>query len=360
MKRVRVRARDDIQRELVKTRFSTDTGIESAEWINNFLDRFWLIYEPVLSRTVVASVDQILSTNCPPFLDSLRLSTFTLGTKAPRIDRVKTYGRTEDDVVVMEWWFSFTPNDTSELTEKQKMAWERLRRRAAVGTLVCSSREIYFVDMENCARVSRRLSRDEARVQIAGDDVGGVRGARCETQCRKWPAILRDSGCFVGATECIVGVQRGAGTVGRSAVDRRVRTRRASQKRRRHHGRLRTRTLLSTMISSALSSRAAALLSRRRLLRICDCSVSSAQPKMTWATLAAAWTSRRSHPPLPPPSRTHRSSPNRPGTGTRGARCVSRYSRDRHRARCIWRSCSNATRWRCLNRLVGPSSSRAQ
>ncbi|OJT13069.1 hypothetical protein TRAPUB_10382 [Trametes pubescens] len=120
MKRVRARARDDIQRELVKTRFSTDTGIESAEWINNFLDRFWLIYEPVLSRTVVASVDQILSTNCPPFLDSLRLSTFTLGTKAPRIDRVKTYGRTEDDVVVMEWWLSFTPNDTSELTEKQK------------------------------------------------------------------------------------------------------------------------------------------------------------------------------------------------------------------------------------------------
>ncbi|KAI0374503.1 tricalbin [Pilatotrama ljubarskyi] len=121
MKRLRTRARDDIQRELVKTRFSTDTGIESAEWINNFLDRFWLIYEPVLSRTVVASVDQVLSQNCPPFLDSLRLSTFTLGTKAPRIDRVKTYARTEDDVVVMEWWFSFTPNDTSELTERQKL-----------------------------------------------------------------------------------------------------------------------------------------------------------------------------------------------------------------------------------------------
>lgn len=233
--------------------------------------------------------------------------------------------------------------------------------------VVCSSREIYFVDMENCARVSRRLSRDEARVQIAGDDVGGVRGARCETKCRKWPAILRDSGCFVGATECIVGatecivgVQRGAGTVGCSAADRRVRTRRASQKRRRHHGRLRTRTLLSTMISSALSSRAAALLSRRRLLRICDCSVSSAKPKTTCATFAAAWTSCRWHPPLPPPSRTHRSSPNWPGTGTREARCVPRYSRDRHRARCIWRSCSNATRWRCLSRLVGPSSSCAQ
>ena len=121
MKRVRARARDDIQRELVKTRLSSENEIESADWINNFLDRFWLIYEPVLSRTVVASVDQVLSQNCPPFLDSLRLSTFTLGTKAPRIDKVKTYPRTEDDVVVMEWWLSFTPNDTSELTERQKL-----------------------------------------------------------------------------------------------------------------------------------------------------------------------------------------------------------------------------------------------
>ncbi|CDO75883.1 hypothetical protein BN946_scf184672.g16 [Trametes cinnabarina] len=122
MKRLRARARDDIQRELVKTRLSTDNEIESAEWINNFLDRFWLIYEPVLSRTIVASVDQVLSQNCPPFLDSLRLSTFTLGTKAPRIDKVKTYPRTEDDVVVMEWWLSFTPNETSELTERQKLS----------------------------------------------------------------------------------------------------------------------------------------------------------------------------------------------------------------------------------------------
>ncbi|KAI0757330.1 tricalbin [Daedaleopsis nitida] len=122
MSRTRHRARDDIQRELVKTRLSTENEIESADWLNNFLDRFWLIYEPVLSRTIVGSVDQILSQSCPPFLDSLRLSTFTLGTKAPRIDKVKTYPRTEDDVVLMEWWLSFTPNDISELTEKQKIS----------------------------------------------------------------------------------------------------------------------------------------------------------------------------------------------------------------------------------------------
>jgi Ca2+-dependent lipid-binding protein len=117
MTRFRRRARDDIQRELVKTRLLNTH--ESADWINNFLDRFWLIYEPVLSQTVIATVDQILSTNCPPFLDSLRLSTFTLGTKAPRIERVKTYPETPEDIIMMDWGLSFTPNDTSNMIAKE-------------------------------------------------------------------------------------------------------------------------------------------------------------------------------------------------------------------------------------------------
>ncbi|KAI0344135.1 tricalbin [Trametopsis cervina] len=117
MTRFRRRARDDIQRELVKTRLMNVH--ESADWINHFLDRFWLIYEPVLSQTVIATVDQILSTNCPPFLDSLRLSTFTLGTKAPRIEKVKTYPDTPEDIITMDWGLSFSPNDTSDMTSRE-------------------------------------------------------------------------------------------------------------------------------------------------------------------------------------------------------------------------------------------------
>lgn len=41
IRRTRQRARDDIQRELVKTRLVTET--ESADWLNGFLDRFWLM-----------------------------------------------------------------------------------------------------------------------------------------------------------------------------------------------------------------------------------------------------------------------------------------------------------------------------
>ncbi|THH27082.1 hypothetical protein EUX98_g7106 [Antrodiella citrinella] len=115
--RFRSRARDDIQRELVKNRLMSEH--ETANWMNHFLDRFWLIYEPVLSKTIIASVDQVLSTNCPAFLESLRLSTFTLGTKAPRIDRVRTFPGTADDIVMMDWGISFTPSDVADLTPKQ-------------------------------------------------------------------------------------------------------------------------------------------------------------------------------------------------------------------------------------------------
>ena len=117
MDRTRRRSRDDIQRELVKVRLASES--ETADWINHFLDRFWLIYEPVLSQSIISSVDQILSTNTPPFLDSLRLSTFTLGTKAPRIEKVRTYQKSAEDEVTMEWSFSFTPNDVSDMTHRQ-------------------------------------------------------------------------------------------------------------------------------------------------------------------------------------------------------------------------------------------------
>ena len=117
IKRVRRRARDDLQRELAKTRLANES--ETADWMNTFLARFWLIYEPVLSGSIVASVEQILSVSTPAFLDSLRLSTFSLGTKAPHIDEVRTHTNTAEDVVLMEWGISFTPNDVSDITPRE-------------------------------------------------------------------------------------------------------------------------------------------------------------------------------------------------------------------------------------------------
>ncbi|KAJ5631804.1 uncharacterized protein N7484_011904 [Penicillium longicatenatum] len=117
LRRVRRNFRDDINREMAKARLETDT--ESLEWINSFLVKFWPIYAPVLCDTIISSVDQVLSTSTPAFLDSLRLKTFVLGTKPPRLEHVKTYPKTEPDTVIMDWKFSFTPNDTMDLTARQ-------------------------------------------------------------------------------------------------------------------------------------------------------------------------------------------------------------------------------------------------
>lgn len=117
IRRVRRNFRDDINREMSKQRLETDT--ESLEWINSFLVKFWPIYAPVLCDTIINSVDQVLSTSTPAFLDNLRLKTFILGTKPPRLEHVKTYPKTEPDTVIMDWKFSFTPNDTMDLTARQ-------------------------------------------------------------------------------------------------------------------------------------------------------------------------------------------------------------------------------------------------
>jgi Ca2+-dependent lipid-binding protein len=117
IRRVRRNARDDLNREMAKNKLETDT--ESLEWINSFLVKFWPIYAPVLCDTIVGSVDQVLSTSTPAFLDSLKMKTFVLGTKPPRLEHVKTYPKTQDDVVLMDWKFSFTPNDTADLTSRQ-------------------------------------------------------------------------------------------------------------------------------------------------------------------------------------------------------------------------------------------------
>ena len=59
------------------------------------------------------------SSPAPAFVKALWLDSFTLGTKPPRIDAVKTLTGTAADVVVMDWGFSFTPNALVDANAKQ-------------------------------------------------------------------------------------------------------------------------------------------------------------------------------------------------------------------------------------------------
>lgn len=108
---------DDLSRENAMKKLETDT--ESLEWLNSFLDKFWIIYEPVLSETVIGVANQVLSGATPPLVESLSLKEFTLGTKPPSITSVRSYPDTDPDVIVMDWRFAFTPNETEDMTARQ-------------------------------------------------------------------------------------------------------------------------------------------------------------------------------------------------------------------------------------------------
>lgn len=117
IRRLRTRIRDDLVRESSLRKLESD--METMEWLNAFLVKFWVIYEPVLSETIVVTANNILAGSTPSFIESLSIETFTLGTKPPRIDFVRTHPRTDEDIVVMDWKASFTPNDLEDRTFKQ-------------------------------------------------------------------------------------------------------------------------------------------------------------------------------------------------------------------------------------------------
>ncbi|KAF9184196.1 hypothetical protein BGZ51_003514, partial [Haplosporangium sp. Z 767] len=123
IRRFRRNARDDITRELIRNSasdsFVLENGAETTEWINNFMSKFWLIYEPVLCASVVQVVDGILVDQTPSFLESIRLTTFTLGTKAPRVESIQSFPKSDPDTVLMDWRVSFTPTDIEDMTPRQ-------------------------------------------------------------------------------------------------------------------------------------------------------------------------------------------------------------------------------------------------
>ncbi|KAK4519727.1 casein kinase 2 regulatory subunit [Mucor velutinosus] len=118
LSRLDTRATDDMKRDLAFIALQT-ADYENVEWLNNFVQKFWLIFEPVLSAYVIENIDTYLVDYLPGFLDSVRLTTFTLGSKPFRVESVKSFTDTEPDTVCMDWDVSFVPNDTNGMTRDQ-------------------------------------------------------------------------------------------------------------------------------------------------------------------------------------------------------------------------------------------------
>lgn len=98
---------DSTRRE--KSRY---TG-ETVEWMNYILSKFWKVAEPVISSDIYQNVNRELLKVCPPFLNNLKLTEFTLGSRAPIIEQV-TYHSSKDDSVTLDVSVSFVPLEASK------------------------------------------------------------------------------------------------------------------------------------------------------------------------------------------------------------------------------------------------------
>lgn len=117
IRRLRRNIREKVAREAAMRKLETDT--ESLDWLNLFMNKFWTIFEPVLAELVTTQVNKVLTDAAPAFLSSLAIDTFTLGSKPPRLNHVRTFPKSDEDIVVMDWMYSFTPNDTLDMTAMQ-------------------------------------------------------------------------------------------------------------------------------------------------------------------------------------------------------------------------------------------------
>ncbi|CAN3355636.1 tricalbin-3 [Diutina catenulata] len=151
--------RDDMNR--VRSRKRLETDLESMEWLNSFLSKFWVIYMPAFSEMVMWNANQIMEGQAPGFgIEKISLDEFTLGSKAPRINAVKTVVSKDPGHIEMEWDFSFAPTDTDGMTraELKKKIDPKVALGVTVGkAFITKSLPILVEDMSMTGRINIKL-----------------------------------------------------------------------------------------------------------------------------------------------------------------------------------------------------------
>lgn len=151
--------RDDMERIAASNRLENE--LETMEWLNSFMDKFWVIYMPALSEQVMFQANEVLKDNAPGFgIEALSLDEFTLGSKAPRVDSIKSYTKKGHDHIEMDWAFSFTPNDTDDMTKNEIK--RKINPKVALGVTVgkafiSKSLPILVEDMSFTGRMNIKL-----------------------------------------------------------------------------------------------------------------------------------------------------------------------------------------------------------
>lgn len=119
IRKYRFKLRLEAQKEFSVHAIEDD--FESMDWLNVLMDKYWIYLEPSISQQITEIVNPMLAEldQIPAFIKAIWIHSLTLGTKPPRIDRVRTLDGTADDVTVMDWTISMIPNDIADTTLKQ-------------------------------------------------------------------------------------------------------------------------------------------------------------------------------------------------------------------------------------------------
>lgn len=151
--------RDDMLR--INSANRLENELETMEWLNSFLAKFWVIYMPALSEMVLFQANEIMKDQAPGFgIEAISLDEFTLGSKSPRVDLIKSYTRKGKDHIEMDWAFSFTPNDTDDMTKNEIK--KKINPKVALGVTVgkafiLKSLPILVEDMSFTGRMNIKL-----------------------------------------------------------------------------------------------------------------------------------------------------------------------------------------------------------
>jgi Ca2+-dependent lipid-binding protein len=117
-KRLKGKIDSEASRRIALRRLENE--VETVEWFNKFFEKFWVQMEPWLSGSIKQSIDSVLAGSKPTFLEDLSLSIFTLGSVAPRIESIRTIGRTAEDVHLMDVDLNFTPVDEDMVSKRDR------------------------------------------------------------------------------------------------------------------------------------------------------------------------------------------------------------------------------------------------
>lgn len=155
--------RDNMTR--IKASNRLEEELESMEWLNSFLDKFWVIYMPALSEQVLFIANDIMKDQAPGMgIEKISLDEFTLGSKAPRVNSIKSYTKKGKDHIEMDWAFSFAPNDTDDMTKNEIK--KKINPKVALGVtigkaFISKSLPILVEDMAFTGRMNIKLKLSE-------------------------------------------------------------------------------------------------------------------------------------------------------------------------------------------------------